>query len=212
MATFPTLALETAVTQQNGFRLIAGIDEAGRGALAGPVVAAAVILPLHQPQTLALLHQVNDSKKVTAKTRDRLFDLITSHAVAYGVGIVEAAVIDEQGILPCTKQAMAVAVRQLQPPAQFLLIDGPSPLKAMPTPQKTVIRGDSLSLSIAAASILAKVTRDRLMLTLDAVYPLYGFAQHKGYGTAVHLQAIAQHGPSACHRLSFAPMRHAWFE
>ena len=186
---------------------VAGLDEAGRGALAGPVTAAAVILPLDAPAHINSLHEVNDSKQLSAKTREALFARITQHALAYGIGTVAAAVIDEIGIIPATKQAMVTAVSQLTPPAQFLLIDGRIRLKTLSTPQQAIIRGDSKSLSIAAASILAKVTRDRLLIELDETYPRYGFARHKGYGTAQHLAALEKYGPCPLHRHSFAPIK-----
>lgn len=200
------LALETAVSQQHQFTYIAGIDEAGRGALAGPVVAAAVILPLNA-QIETLLHGVNDSKQLSAKKRETLFDLIIQHALAYGIGQQSASVIDEIGILPANRLAMGTAVTQLSPTPQFLLIDGRIRLPQLNIPQKSIVRGDSQSLSIAAASILAKVTRDRLMIELDKQFPRYSFAQHKGYGTQQHRDAIAQHGPCPQHRHSFAPIR-----
>ncbi|MAT96768.1 MAG: ribonuclease HII [Anaerolineaceae bacterium] len=200
------LALETAVSQQHQFTHIAGIDEAGRGALAGPVVAAAVILPLND-KTETLLKGVNDSKQLSAKKRETLFDLIVEHALAYGIGQQPASVIDEIGILPANKLAMCTAVSQLSPTPQFLLIDGRIRLPQINIPQQSIVRGDSQSLSIAAASILAKVTRDRFMCELDGQFPHYGFAQHKGYGTVQHRSAIAQHGPCTQHRHSFAPIR-----
>ncbi|MBK8900204.1 MAG: ribonuclease HII [Anaerolineaceae bacterium] len=200
------LALETAVSQQHHFTLIAGIDEAGRGALAGPVVAAAVILPLNDSIAAQLLG-VNDSKQLTAARREALFDRICQHALAFGIGLEPAAVIDQIGILPANKLAMGTAVAQLTPRPEFLLIDGRIRLPQLNIPQTAVVRGDSQSLSIAAASILAKVTRDRLMVELDRHYPAYGFAQHKGYGTEFHRAAIAQFGPCPEHRHSFAPIR-----
>jgi ribonuclease HII len=201
-----TLALETAVSQQHQFTHIAGLDEAGRGALAGPVVAAAVILPLNDSIETLLLG-VNDSKQLTAKKREALFDLIIEHALAYGIGQQPAAVIDAIGILPANKLAMQTAVTQLTPTPEFLLIDGRIRLPQLNIPQQPIVRGDSQSLSIAAASILAKVTRDQLMVQLDGHYPHYGFAQHKGYGTALHRAAIARFGPCPQHRHSFAPIR-----
>ena len=202
-----SLAFETAVFTQTSLPHIAGLDEAGRGALAGPVVAAAVILPLDNPDALAELHEVNDSKQLSAKKREELFSRITQHALAYGIGQESAAVIDEIGIIAATKRAMLTAVSQLNPPAQYLLIDGRIRLKNSPLPQQSIIRGDSKSLSIAAASILAKVTRDRFMVALDAHYLQYGFAQHKGYGTEMHRAAIEKYGPAPIHRYSFAPIR-----
>ena len=201
------LAFETAVQTKHGHTHIAGLDEAGRGALAGPVVAAAVLLPLDKPEKLALLRDVNDSKQVTARKREAFYDLITAHALAFGVGAVAASEIDEIGIVPSTRRAMQLALAQLPVTPDYLLIDGRIRLAAVNLPQVSIIRGDSLSLSIAAASILAKVTRDRLMVTLSASYPLYGLERHKGYGTAVHLSALSEHGPSRIHRHTFAPIR-----
>ncbi|MCP4428215.1 MAG: ribonuclease HII [Chloroflexi bacterium] len=203
----PDISLENSVIVDTGLRLIAGLDEAGRGALAGPVVAAAVILPLDQPKRLAALAEVNDSKRLTAKIRERLYALIVENALSYGIGSVLAPVVDEIGIIPATKRAMRTAVSQLTPAPDYLLIDGRIRLQTLPTPQQSIIRGDGKSLSIAAASILAKVTRDRRMIELDAQYPLYGLAQHKGYGTAQHLAAIAEHGPCPIHRYTFSPIR-----
>ncbi|MCB9422713.1 MAG: ribonuclease HII [Ardenticatenaceae bacterium] len=205
--TTPTLELENEILARHGFVFIAGLDEAGRGALAGPVTAAAVILPLDDSQLLDSLAGVNDSKQLTAKTREHLFSRIMHHALAYGIASVPAAIIDKIGILPATKQAMVTAVSQLIPAAQYLLIDGRIRLKTLATPQQAIIRGDGKSLTIAAASILAKVTRDRLMIELDEQYPQYGFARHKGYGTAYHLAALEQYGPCPLHRHSFAPIK-----
>lgn len=201
-----SLLLETAVSQQHNLTHIAGIDEAGRGALAGPVVAAAVIFPRNR-RIEALLSGVNDSKQLSAKKRALFYELIIEHALAYGIGQQPAAVIDEIGIMPANKLAMQTAVQQLAPAPHFLLIDGRIRLPQLNIPQKAIIRGDSKSLSIAAASILAKVTRDRLMVALNQQYPRYGFAQHKGYGTQRHRDAIAKHGPCPQHRHSFAPIR-----
>jgi ribonuclease HII len=195
-----TLAFEQQA-RRSGYRTIAGIDEAGRGPLAGPVVAAAVVLPegLH-------LAGVDDSKKLSPDTRERLFDLIMAQAVSVGVGMAGPEVIDRINILQATRQAMREAVLQLSPAADYLLIDGISTID-LPIPQKTVKKGDSLSLSIAAASIIAKVTRDRLMCELDLRHPGYGFSAHKGYGCASHQEAIRQLGPSAVHRLTFGGVR-----
>lgn len=202
-----SLEFETAVFSQQNISLIAGLDEAGRGALAGPVVAAAVILPLDDPNALSQLHEVNDSKQLTAKARESFFSRITKYALAFGIGQEPPEIIDEIGIIPATKRAMLTAVSQLTPPAKYLLIDGRIRLKNSPLPQQSIIRGDSKSLSIAAASILAKVTRDRIMVELDAKYLQYGFAQHKGYGTEQHRTAIEKFGPTPIHRYSFAPIR-----
>jgi len=203
----PDTSLENKIIAETNLCLIAGLDEAGRGALAGPVAAAAVILPLDRSQALAALGEVNDSKQLSAKTRERLYALIIEQALAYGIGAVSASVVDEIGIIPATKQAMRTAVSRLNPAPQFLLIDGRIRLQTLPTPQQSVIRGDAKSLSIAAASILAKVTRDRQMIELDSSYPQYGFARHKGYGTAQHMAAIEEHGPCPIHRFTFAPIR-----
>lgn len=203
----PDLALETAVFLQRRLLYIAGVDEAGRGALAGPVVAAAVILPLDNVDLFVTLAGVNDSKQVTAKQREALFVRITQCALTYGIGQQDATVIDQIGIMPATKRAMQQAIDQLHPKAEFLLIDGRVRLQNNPLAQQAVVRGDSKSLSIAAASILAKVTRDRLLGELDACYPLYGFGQHKGYGTARHLAALAAYGPCPLHRRTFAPLK-----
>lgn len=203
----PTLDLELAVFTELGCEYVAGLDEAGRGSIAGPVTAAAVILPLNNDQLSKHLQQVNDSKQLTAKVREEMFSRITHYALAYAVASVPALVIDEIGILPATRRAMQTAVSQLTPAAQYLLIDGRIRLKTVPTPQQAIIRGDGKSLSIAAASILAKVTRDRLMVAMDETYPQYGFARHKGYGTAQHLAALERHGPCPQHRHSFAPIK-----
>lgn len=203
----PTIELETAVCQENNLRYIAGLDEAGRGALAGPVVAAAVILPLEDGALLDTLAEVNDSKQVTAARRDVLFEQIMQVAITYGIGATPPDVIDAIGIIPATKLAMQAALKQLDPVADYLLVDGRLRLSAIPTPQQSVIRGDSLSLSIAAASILAKVARDRQMIAADTTFPAYGFARHKGYGTAQHLAALSEHGPCVIHRHSFAPIK-----
>lgn len=203
----PTLELEQAIRAETGLRYIAGLDEAGRGAVAGPVVAAAVILPLDDAPRLKELEAVNDSKQLTARKRELLYDLICTHALAYGIGSTPAAAIDEIGILPANAQAMEAALGLLAPAGEYLLIDGRMKLRNLSLPQQSVIRGDSLSLSIAAASILAKVSRDRHMIVLEQEYPDYGFAQHKGYCTRAHVAALETYGPCRIHRHSFAPIR-----
>jgi len=203
----PDLQLERALLKECGAGGVAGVDEAGRGALAGPVFAAAVVLPLGDPDLPEALRDVRDSKLLSAATRERLFPIICDRAVAFGVGQADAATIDRVNILAATRLAMAAAIHALTPAAATLLIDGPIRLAAVALPQRGVIGGDRLSLSIAAASILAKVSRDRHMVALDARYPGYGFARHKGYGTAEHLAALAALGPCPEHRLSFAPLR-----
>ncbi len=208
------LALETELWSA-GYRAIAGVDEVGRGPWAGPVVAAAVILP-SAPETLAsLLGKVDDSKRLTPRQREQLFDAIQRVALAVGVGRVEASEIDGVGIAAATRQAMMQALGALalnDPTAQpdFVLLDFLT-LPEVSLPQRGVPHGDALSLSIAAASIIAKVTRDRWMVEQEATYPGYGFARHKGYGTADHRAALARLGPCAQHRLSFAPVA-AWQE
>ena len=190
---------------QTGLALLAGVDEAGRGPLAGPVLAAAVCLPSSWlkdglPQPLAGL---NDSKQLSAAQRERFFAVLTSQPeVCYGIARVEADQIDAINILQATHLAMNLALEQLRPPPQHVLVDG-RPVKTLRFPQTAIIKGDSLSYSIAAASVLAKVTRDRLMIEYDREYPAYGFAQHKGYGTAQHLTALLKHGPCPIHRRSF---------
>jgi ribonuclease HII len=191
------MLLAEAQAARRGYLRIAGVDEAGRGPLAGPVVAAAVILP-----DGLMLPDVNDSKKLTAAVREELFEVISREALAVGVGIGDHLLVDRINILQATLSAMRDAVLSLAPAPDFLLIDGISSIP-MNIPQRTMKKGDSLSLSIAAASIIAKVTRDRIMTEYDAVYPGYGFAGHKGYGAASHLAAIAKLGPCPIHRTSF---------
>ncbi|PLY03276.1 MAG: ribonuclease HII [Desulfuromonas sp.] len=187
--------------QSRGHRAIAGIDEAGRGPLAGPVVAAAVILP----QSFDL-PGLTDSKQLSEKKRNQLFPLIRSQARAVGVGVVPATEIDRINILQATLLAMSLAVERLKVPADALLVDGITPLPTT-LPQQTLKKGDSRSLSIAAASVIAKVVRDRMMVGYARRYPGYGLEGHKGYGSAKHLEAIARLGPSPVHRLSFRGVR-----
>jgi len=207
----PTLEEEVALLSQ-GYSFIAGIDEAGRGSLAGPVVAAAVILPLRTPfrfdpdECLACFEGVRDSKQLTARERERLFEVIMQHAMAVGVGIGSVEMIDERNILQATKYAMREALAQLTIPPQALLLDAIH-LPGIDLLQRSIIKGDALCLSIAAASIIAKVTRDRMMIQLHEHFPIYGFAQHKGYGTEYHLVALREHGATPHHRRSFAPVR-----
>lgn len=188
-------------SRERGFRVIAGIDEAGRGPLAGPVVAAAVILPEN-----LLIAGVNDSKKLSPAARERLFEIINEQAISVGIGLGEPDLIDRINILQATRHAMREALSRLTLQPDCILIDGISTIDS-PIHQKTIKKGDSLSISIAAASIIAKVTRDRLMHDLDQRYPGYGFAGHKGYGSAAHLEAIRQHGPSPVHRLTFGGVK-----
>ena len=203
----PNLDLEYAVVESSGATLIAGIDEAGRGSIAGPVYAAAVILPLNDPEKIAALGNVNDSKKMTARQREHAYDLIMENALAYGLGSTPASTIDREGIIPANAQAMMKAVAMLEPEAQYLLIDGRMRLRNLSLPQESIIRGDSKSLSIAAASILAKVSRDRYMISLAKWYPDYGLDHNMGYCTAEHVAALDLHGPCLEHRYSFSPIR-----
>ena len=182
---------------QQGFSLVAGVDEAGRGPLAGPVYAAAVILP---PDLI--IPKLNDSKKLTEKAREELFEIITKEAIAYSIASVDEKRIDEINILNATFEAMNKAVDTLMPNPDYVLIDG-NRIKGMNTPCETVVKGDSKSASIAAASILAKVARDRYITQISEKYPQYGFEKHKGYGTAAHNEAILMHGPCEIHRRTF---------
>ena len=189
-----------------GFSYIAGIDEVGRGPLAGPVVAGVVILP-PRPQG-AWLDGITDSKAMTAAQRERSYEAILENARASATGEASAQEIDEIGIVPATALAMRRALDGLVLMPQFLLIDA-FPLPDMDIPQKAIVKGDALCLSIAAASVVAKVTRDRIMAELDQDYPQYGFAGHKGYGSAEHIRRIEALGPCPVHRYSFAPIRHS---
>lgn len=198
----PTFDQEAAL-QAQGYRLIAGVDEVGRGALAGPVMAAAVILPLGVE--IPWLGSVRDSKQLSPRQRERVFDLVQRAGIPFGLGSVPHATIDEVGIVQATRMAMAQAVDSLPWRPDFLLVDALS-LPEVDLPQKGIVRGDQLSFSIACASIVAKVSRDRQMMELDGVYPGYGLARHKGYCTRQHLQCLGQLGPCAIHRRSFAPV------
>ena len=184
--------------QEQGFELVCGVDEAGRGPLAGPVCAAAVILPPDLE-----IEGLNDSKKLTEKKRDALYDLITEKALAYGIAMATEQEIDEINILQATFLAMRRAVEQLSVRPSFVLVDGNREPDLGDLPLKTVVKGDSLSANIAAASILAKVTRDRYLVEMDARYPQYGFAVHKGYGTQKHYEALRQYDACPIHRRSF---------
>jgi len=185
-----------------GFQSIAGTDEAGRGPLAGPVVAAAVILPEG-----IFIEKLNDSKKLSAKQRDTLFEIIKEKAICYGIGIVDEKCIDEINILNASKQAMEQAVEALKYRPHMLLIDAVR-LENVTMEQYSIIKGDALSISIAAASIIAKVTRDRIIEKEDLIYPQYGFSKHKGYGTEEHINAIKKFGICPIHRRSF--INKAW--
>lgn len=193
----------------SGIRRFAGVDEAGRGPLAGPVVAAAVILPEEwiqqgMPPEFA---DLNDSKQLTGAQRETFFTRLTAHAgIEFAIAHAEPDVIDAVNILQATHRAMNDALRQLAPRPEHALVDG-RPVKSLIVAQTALVKGDARSYSIAAASVLAKVTRDRLMLEADARWPAYGFARHKGYPTPEHLAALERHGPCPIHRRSFAPLR-----
>ena len=181
-----------------GYKFIAGVDEVGRGCLAGCVVAAAIILDFSKP----IPEGLNDSKKLSAKKRESLDSQIKENALSYAIAEVEADEIDKINILEATKKAMRLAIEKLEPSADFLLIDAVQ-LKTLFIPQKAIIHGDAISASIAAASIIAKNYRDDLMQDLDKIYPEYGFAKHVGYGTKAHFAALREHGACEIHRKSF---------
>ncbi|MFC1905672.1 ribonuclease HII [Chloroflexota bacterium] len=199
----PNLEEEKTLLAQ-GYKLIAGIDEVGRGALAGPVVAAAVVLP--ESINFNSLTDVRDSKEINATKREFLYQRIIDIAVAVGIGIIAPQTIDSVNILNATKLAMRQAIEQLICSPDFLLIDGIT-IPGINIRQKGIIKGDKLCLSIACASIIAKVTRDNIMLELDNSYPGYGLASHKGYGTKHHLICLCQYGALPIHRFTFAPVR-----
>ena len=191
------LRFELQVKSQ-GYRKIGGVDEVGRGCLAGPVVAACVILPWE----IESFPGVFDSKQLTPLQRENCFDLILEKAIGYGVGFVEAEEIDQVNILQASLKAMVLAIQSASEKPDFLLVDGREKISTS-IPQQTVIKGDTLSLSIAAAPIVAKVTRDRLMTRFAQEFPQFGFEKHKGYGTEEHFKALKEYGPTAIHRLSF---------
>ncbi len=193
------LSFERAA-RSSGYRCIAGLDEAGRGPLAGPVVAAAVVLPGG-----LLIPGLTDSKQVEESERERLYDIIVGQAVSHGVGVVDAQTIDDVNIYQATIIAMERAIETLAPYPDYLLLDAIT-LPRIAIPQKPLIKGDCRSHSIAAASILAKVTRDRLMVALHEKYPQYHFRKHKGYGTKEHLALLQKHGPCEAHRKTFQPV------
>jgi ribonuclease HII len=211
----PTWEHETDVCS-HGYGLVAGVDEAGRGAWAGPLVAGAVILP--HPSILQMgdpcgelaegLASLRDSKMLSAHVREELLELIKRVAVGVGVGVVSSALLDTIGVGPANRLAMARAVRALSSKPDYLLLDA-FRIHSMPLPQRPIIRGDATCISIAAASIVAKVARDRMMTELDPLYPEYGFSQHKGYGTRRHAEALLIHGATPAHRRSFAPIQAA---
>lgn len=183
---------------ETGTNTICGIDEAGRGPLAGPVVVAAVVLPRY-----SMIEGVNDSKKISEKKREELYDKIINEAITYGVGIVDQREIDKINILNATKGALTMAIEKLEPKPELIIVDALNKINTLGIPYESIIKGDAKCYSIAAASIIAKVTRDRIMRQWDEVYPEYGFSKHKGYGTATHIKAIKENGLCPLHRLSF---------
>ena len=206
-AKLPHLQLER-VLLESGYQLIAGLDEAGRGAWAGPVVAAAVVMPIWKTNLAQILHAVRDSKLMTPVTRERVYPLVRQVALATGIGVTAAADVDRHGIVTATRIAMRAAIGNLGLLPDYLLIDALH-LPRVSIPQRGIPKGDLQHLSIAAASIVAKVTRDRLLGELDQMHPGYGFAQHKGYGTRRHSYSLAKLGPCPIHRYSFSPVRAA---
>ena len=183
---------------KNGFELICGIDEAGRGPLAGPVVVAGVIMPKD-----SMIEGVNDSKKVSEKKREKLYDIITEEAISYSVAIIGEDVIDNINILNATKKGITQVVEELKTKPNLVIVDAVTKIDTKSIPYESIIKGDAKCYSIACASIIAKVTRDRIMRQWDEVYPQYGFISHKGYGTAKHIAAIKEYGLTPIHRRSF---------
>ena len=184
--------------RKKGFKYICGIDEAGRGPLAGPVVVASVIMP-----EKSMIEGVNDSKKVSEKKREKLYDLILDEAISYGIGIVGQDEIDEINILNATKKGLTMSLQELTQKPDLIIVDALSKINTLGIPYESIIKGDAKCYSISAASIIAKVTRDRIMREWDKIYPQYGFATHKGYGTSSHIKAIIENGPCPIHRKTF---------
>ncbi len=182
----------------NNVKYICGIDEAGRGPLAGPVVVGAVILPED-----SFIEGINDSKKISEKKREKLYEIITQEAIAYSVGIVDQKTIDEINILNATKLGVKIALEGLKQKPEIIMVDALNNMDTLGIPYISVVKGDAKNYCIAAASIVAKVTRDRIMRQWDEVYPVYGFSKHKGYGTAEHIRILKENGPCMIHRKSF---------
>jgi len=189
---------ENKLYESKKIQYICGIDEAGRGPLAGPVVVGAVILPKD-----SMIEGVNDSKKISEKKREKLYDLITNEAISYAVGVVDQNQIDNINILNATKLALTNSLKELTVKPDVIMVDALNKIDTLGIPYISVVKGDSKIYSIAAASIVAKVTRDKMMYEWDKVYPAYGFAKHKGYGTAFHIQAIRENGICQIHRKTF---------
>lgn len=190
--------IEEKIYNSKEVKYICGIDEAGRGPLAGPVVIAAVIMPRN-----SIIEGVNDSKKVSEKKREKLYEEITSSSIAWAVGIIDQNEIDDINILNATKKGLTQALTELEQRPDIILVDALTKIDTLGIPYESIIKGDAKSYSIAAASIVAKVTRDRIMRQWDEIYPQYGFEKHKGYGTAMHINAIKEYGPCPLHRKSF---------
>ena len=190
--------IEEEIYNKEDVKYICGIDEAGRGPLAGPVVVASVIMPKN-----SMIEGVNDSKKVSEKKREKLYEEITNTAIAWGVGIIDQREIDEINILNATKKGLTNSLKELEIKPDLILVDALTNIDTLGIPYRSIIKGDAKSYSIAAASIIAKVTRDRIMRQWDELYPEYGFEKHKGYGTKMHIDAIKEYGPCPLHRKSF---------
>ncbi len=190
--------IEEEIYNKEDVKYICGIDEAGRGPLAGPVVVASVIMPKD-----SIIEGVNDSKKVSEKKREKLYEEITNTAIAWGVGIIDQREIDEINILNATKKGLTNSLKELEIKPDLILVDALTNIDTLGIPYRSIIKGDAKSYSIAAASIIAKVTRDRIMRQWDELYPEYGFEKHKGYGTKMHTDAIKEYGPCPLHRKSF---------
>ena len=190
--------IEEEIYNKEDVKYICGIDEAGRGPLAGPVVVASVIMPKD-----SMIEGVNDSKKVSEKKREKLYEEITNTAIAWGVGIIDQREIDEINILNATKKGLTNSLKELEIKPDLILVDALTNIDTLGIPYRSIIKGDTKSYSIAAASIIAKVTRDRIMRQWDELYPEYGFEKHKGYGTKMHIDAIKEYGPCPLHRKSF---------
>ena len=193
-----TLKEQEKELRKKGFNAICGIDEAGRGPLAGPVVVASVIMPEN-----SMIEGINDSKKVSEKKREKLYDLILEEAISYGVGIIGQDEIDDINILNATKKGLTVSLKELTQKPDLIIVDALTNIDTLGTPYESIIKGDAKCYSISAASIIAKVTRDRIMREWDKIYPQYGFAQHKGYGTSAHISSIKEYGPCPLHRKTF---------
>lgn len=190
--------IEEEIYNKEDVKYICGIDEAGRGPLAGPVVVASVIMPKD-----SMIEGVNDSKKVSEKKREKLYEEITNTAIAWGVGIIDQREIDEINILNATKKGLTNSLKELEIKPDLILVDALTNIDTLGIPYRSIIKGDAKSYSIAAASIIAKVTRDRIMRQWDELYPEYSFEKHKGYGTKMHIDAIKEYGPCPLHRKSF---------